>query len=95
MPWTVRVAYQKLSIPSAFPGDSCPNMGPVAFWVISSSVIMTLKFCFCCSQKPLHRGRGAEGRLEKNAKDTGSRKSHSMWREGHGWVSYGESRHRA
>lgn len=71
MPWAVTFAYRKLYIHSAFRGDSCPNMGPAAFWVISSACDNDSGLCFCCPQKTFHLERG---RMAKNEKGTGKSK---------------------
>lgn len=56
--FAITFAYQKLHIHSAFPGNSCPNMGPAAFWVISSARDNDSRLCFCCPQETFHEGTG-------------------------------------
>lgn len=88
----VTFAYQKPLIPSAFHGDSCPNMGPAAFWVISSVCDNDSGLCFCCPQKIFHLGRGRL--LAKNEKGTGKPKVRKYAVSGHRWVSRGKGKSR-
>lgn len=74
---TVTFAYQKVYIHSAFHRDSCPNMGPAAFWVISSVCDNDSRLCFCCPQKIFHLGRGRM--VGKEGEEHGGAQGQKVW----------------
>lgn len=80
---TVTFAYQKVYIPSAFHGHSCPNMGPAAFWVISSVCDNDSRLCFCCPQKTFHLGRGrVVGKEREGYREAQGQKVCNKWAQG-------------
>lgn len=69
------------------PGNSCPNMGPAAFWVISSACDNDSRLCFCCPQETFRVGTGrAAGARKAEVRERAER--------GHRWVSQGEGESR-
>ena len=68
-------------IHTAFHGDSCPNMGPAAFWVISSVCDNDSRLCVCCPQTTFPSGERDDG-WQRMRRAQGSRRSERMQKVG-------------